>query len=140
MSRNSEKRVPILLEKWMSLLIKSLYLFGESVFSVLLVLNDTLIKKIDNLFDQFSTWQHFKDPQDFESSVDILFSGLEDLLTISHSYLMTSNIKQQAENQKEFQYRQRFLKFGYPGCFQIESLRHKIIRTEQTIFDPFGVS
>ena len=100
MSRNSEKRVPILLEKWMSLLIKSLYLFGESVFSVLLVLNDTLIKKIDNLFDQFSTWQHFKDPQDFESSVDILFSGLEDLLTISHSYLMTSNIKQQAENQK----------------------------------------
>lgn len=112
---------PILLEKWMSLLIKSLYLFGESVFSVLLVLNDTLIKKIDNLFDQFSTWQHFKDPQDFESSVDILFSGLEDLLTISHSYLMTSNIKQQAENQKNSNTDNGFLNSVILGVFQIES-------------------
>lgn len=112
---------PILLEKWISLLIKSLYLFGESVFSVLLILNDTLIKKIDNLFDQFSTWQHFKDPQDFESSIDILFSGLEDLLTISHGYLMTSNIKLQAENQKNSTTDNGFLNTVILGVFQIES-------------------
>lgn len=89
----------ILLEKWISLLVKSLYLFGESVFSVLFVLNDTLVKKVEDLFTCFSTWEHFKNTEDFESSIDILFNGLEDLLSISHGYLLTANFKQQAEKQ-----------------------------------------
>lgn len=111
----------ILLEKWISLLVKSLYLFGESVFSVLFVLNDTLVKKVEDLFTRFSTWEHFKNTEDFESSIDILFNGLEDLLSISHGYLLTANFKQQAEKQAITGTENGFLNSVILGVFQIES-------------------
>lgn len=112
---------PILLEKWISLLVKSLYLFGESVFSVLLILNDTLVKKVEDLFTRFSTWSHFKYTEGFESSIDILFNGLEDLLSISHGYLLTANYKQQAEKQAAPGTENGFLNSVILGVFQIES-------------------
>ncbi|RCK65074.1 Protein dopey [Candida viswanathii] len=117
----SKAESPILLEKWISLLVRSLYLFGESVFSVLLVLNDTLVKKVEDLFNRFSSWHHFKDTEDFESSIDILFNGLEDLLSISHSYLLTANFKQQVEKQSTPGAENGFLNSVILGVFQIES-------------------
>lgn len=84
---------PVLLETWFKLLTRSLYLFNESVFSVLLTLNDSIIHKIDAYFNKIITFESFNYLTDVEASLNILTSGLEDLLSISHSYLLTSRLK-----------------------------------------------
>lgn len=88
----------LLLETWMSLLTRSLYLFNESVFSVILTLNDAITKKISLNFKGITDYNNFGQLTDVEASISVLISGLEDLLSISHSYLLTSNMK--ANNDK----------------------------------------
>lgn len=88
-----KSQTSLLLESWMSLLTRSLYLFNESVFSVILTLNDAIIKKIDLYFKTITNYDHFDQLSDIEASISVLISGLEDLLSISHSYLLTSNMR-----------------------------------------------
>ncbi|EMG48033.1 DOP1 Protein dopey [Candida maltosa Xu316] len=142
----SKSESSISLEKWILLLVKSLYLFGQSVFSVLLILNDTLIKKLKELFDRFSHWEHFKSSEDFSSSTDILFNGLEDLLSISHGYLVTSNFKSQTETQRNSTSETGFLNTVISGVFQLESPairsseKNKLYSILLAIHDAVGIS
>ncbi|KAG7662555.1 uncharacterized protein J8A68_003929 [[Candida] subhashii] len=107
----------VLLEKWISLLTKSIYLFGESIFQGLIDLNRALVNKLYSLFFQLSSLEPFSSSQDLNASISILIHGLEDLLSISHSYLLTSKIAElnsppQGDN---------FLNTVISGVFQIES-------------------
>lgn len=88
-----------LLEKWFSLLTASVYLFNESVFGVILTLNDAIIDKINGYMISVKAFEKANEMTDLESSLSILLSGLEDLLSISHSYLMTSNLRANAKTQ-----------------------------------------
>ncbi|CAI5759901.1 unnamed protein product [Candida verbasci] len=108
-----------LLQNWISLLIKCLYLFEDSVFSVLFNLNEVLLKKLSKLFNTLSSWEAFNDDKYFENSIYILFDGLEDLLSISHSYILSSNYKHQNERQNNHE--NGFLNTMIQGVFQIES-------------------
>lgn len=83
----------ILLEEWMALLTRSLYLFNESVFSVLAILNSSIIDKIGLYFDKIRNNESINNLIDIEASINVLISGIEDLLSISHSYLLTSKFR-----------------------------------------------
>lgn len=89
-------RSRVLLESWIALLTKTLYIFNESVFSVLLTLNDAMVHRLEDVFDCVRN-QSQVDYQmtDAEGSIAVLIGGLEDLLTISHSYLLTSGLRAQ---------------------------------------------
>lgn len=117
----------ILLEKWFSLLVASLYLFNESVFSVILTLNDTIILKIRTYLEYVKRFEKENEITDLESSLITLLSGLEDLLSISHSYLLTSNIRLAAKAPAAYG-ENGFLGNVILGVFQIESPH---IRTEE---------
>lgn len=88
-----------LLEKWFTLLTSSIYLFNESVFSVILTLNDKIIEKIKAYMKSVKSFDKASDMTDLEISLSILLNGLEDLLSISHSYLVTSNLRANAKTQ-----------------------------------------
>lgn len=108
----------VLLEEWMKLLTRSLYLFNESVFSVLSTLNTSIISKIDSYFHEI------KDPKllynhDIELSINALISGIEDLLSISHSYLLTSKIRNKSDMKNGNN--DSFLGNVIQGVFSIES-------------------
>lgn len=107
-----------LLETWLSLLTKSVYLFGNSIFDVLLTLNDALVQKLDLLFHQISDCKPISDLTDAETSMNYLLSGLEDLLCISHGYLVSSSI--QSVN-KSNAGNDGFFGTVIQGVFQIES-------------------
>jgi hypothetical protein len=92
-----KSQTSLLLESWLSLLTRSLYLFNESIFSVLLSLNDCIIKKIEIYFERITKRDKFSELVDVESSINTLISGLEDLLSISHSFLLNSNMKYNAD-------------------------------------------
>ncbi|KAK6457945.1 Dopey, N-terminal-domain-containing protein [Scheffersomyces xylosifermentans] len=111
----------LLLESWISLLTRSLYLFNESVFSVLLTLNDALIKKIEYYFTRLTSFEPFGDSEDMELSTNILITGLEDLLSISHSFLVTSNLRASADKTNQGAVDSGFLNTVIQGVFQIES-------------------
>lgn len=112
----------VLLESWFELLTKSLYLFNDSVFSVILPLNDAIINKIDTYFQRISSFDSFSDIVDVESSFNILTSGLEDLLSISHSYLLTSKFKSSSEKPINNNTSENgFFGNVIQGVFQIES-------------------
>lgn len=117
----------ILLEKWFSLLTTSLYLFNESVFNVILTLNDTVIGKIRNYLAYVKEFQKADEITDLDYALSILLSGLEDLLSISHSYLLTSNLKFSAKSQAA-NGDSGFLGNVILGVFQIES---PSVRTEE---------
>ncbi|ODV82255.1 uncharacterized protein CANTADRAFT_4274 [Suhomyces tanzawaensis NRRL Y-17324] len=89
----THSKTSLLLESWLSLLTRSLYLFNESVFSVLFTLNDCIIKKIESYFYMLERQDKFDDLVDVEASTNTLISGLESLLSISHSFLLASSIK-----------------------------------------------
>lgn len=113
-----KSRTSVLLEEWMKLLTRSLYLFNESVFGVLAVLNNSLITKIDRYFHEI------KDPKllynhDIELSINALISGIEDLLSISHSYLLTSKIRNKSDMKNGTN--DSFLGNVIQGVFSIES-------------------
>lgn len=115
-----KSQTSLLLESWMSLLTRSLYLFNESVFSVILTLNDAIIKKIDSYFKTIKSYDHFDQLSDIEASIGVLISGLEDLLSISHSYLLTSNMR--ANNDKiNSNSDSGFFGNVIQGVFQLES-------------------
>ncbi|KAG7193238.1 uncharacterized protein KQ657_001000 [Scheffersomyces spartinae] len=86
-------RSGVLMERWVSLLTRSLYLFNESVFSVIFPLNDALIKKIESYFNKIIKFESFDALTDADMSINMLLSGVNDLLSISHSYLISSNMK-----------------------------------------------
>lgn len=112
----------ILLESWFHLLTRSLYLFSDSVFSVILTLNDAVINKIEYYFKKISNFEEFTSLEDLESSFDILTSGLEDLLSISHSYLLTSKFKSSNEKSSTSSIAENgFFGNVIQGVFQIES-------------------
>lgn len=83
----------VLMERWVSLLTRSLYLFNESVFSVIFPLNDALIKKIESYFTKIINFDSFDSLTDADVSINMLLSVVNDLLSISHSYLISSNIR-----------------------------------------------
>jgi len=113
---------PILLEKYMNLITKSAYLFGESIFSILLTLTETIVLKINLLFDRFLHWDDFKSTECFDDSMIILFDGLENFLTICHGYLMHSSARVQIQSQKNKDSANNgFLNSVMLGVFQIES-------------------
>lgn len=87
----------ILLEKWFALLTRALYSFNESVFSVILTLNDGINTKIREYLEYVKAFKKANDFTNLESSFSILLSGLEDMLSISHSYLLTSNLRSNAK-------------------------------------------
>lgn len=111
----------ILLESWFLLLTRSLYLFNESIFSVLLTLNDAIVKKIDTYFKKVTKFDKFEDLVDVDSSMNIIFAGLEDLLSISHSYLLTSNLRADREKAAKQTGENGFFGNVIQGVFQIES-------------------
>lgn len=111
----------ILLENWFHLLTRSLYLFNESIFSVLLTLNDAIVKKIDNYFEKVKKFDKFDDLVDVDSSMNIIFAGLEDLLSISHSYLLTSALRADREKTVNQNGENGFFGSVIQGVFQIES-------------------
>ncbi|KAI5956313.1 hypothetical protein KGF54_000788 [Candida jiufengensis] len=106
---------PLLLEKCMALMRKSVHVFGESVFSILLALNDSLILKINNLFDKLI---RLDDTENIESSLFVLFDGLESLLTITHGHLVRPHMKDKLDKSVPDQ---GFLNNVMQGVFQIES-------------------
>lgn len=87
----------ILLEKWFALLTRALYSFNESVFGVILTLNDGINAKIREYLNYVKAYQKANDFTNLESSFSILLSGLEDMLSISHSYLLTSSLRSKAK-------------------------------------------
>lgn len=83
----------MLLGQWMALLTRSLYLFNDSIFSVLSFLNSALLERIDQHFSKLVKGQDIEHLVDLEASINELIGGVEDLLSISHSYLLTSRIR-----------------------------------------------
>ncbi|CCE73231.1 Piso0_000260 [Millerozyma farinosa CBS 7064] len=117
----SKARSPFLLDTWVRLLVKSLYLFNESVFSVLFMFNDSLIQKIGDIFSK-TKQNNFEDNlSDVESSISILLTGLEDLMSICHSYLITSKVKADTDKQTSSAVDTSFLGNVLQGIFQLES-------------------
>ncbi|KAG5417706.1 hypothetical protein I9W82_005342 [Candida metapsilosis] len=113
---------PNLLEKYMNLIIKSAYLFGDSIFNILLTLTETVVQKIDSLFNRFLNWDEFSSNENFDDSMIILFDGLENFLTVSHGYLMHSSAKVQLQSQmNKDSANNGFLNTVMSGVFQIES-------------------
>jgi cellulose synthase/poly-beta-1,6-N-acetylglucosamine synthase-like glycosyltransferase len=88
----------VLLERWLHVITKCLHLFSESIFSVLLALNDALVHKLDLYFTQIADGMQINERTDVETSMNYLMSGLEDLLCISHSYLLTSSLQAYNKN------------------------------------------
>lgn len=78
------------IESWTKLLRSSIYIFNKLIFNVIFSLNDALIKKLERFFEMMKQNEKSEALTDFGMSVDILMSGFEDLLTISHGYLQTS--------------------------------------------------
>lgn len=115
----------ILLEKWFGLLNSCLYLLNESIFGVLLTLSDAIVGKIKDYLGQARAFDKVNDITDLESAVCILLSGLEDLLSISHSYLLTSNLRATSKAQSG---ENGFLGNVILGVFLIESPE---VRTEE---------
>lgn len=89
-------RTVVLLKLWVLLLVSSLYLFNESVYSVILIVNDCLLRKIDKYFSSLSQ-PNSDEYEDIERAINIVLGGVEDLLSITHSYLMTSKAKSNQE-------------------------------------------
>ncbi|KAI3404143.2 hypothetical protein KGF56_003043 [Candida oxycetoniae] len=114
-------RSSILLEKWMHLLMKLTHIFGESIFSVILLINDAIISKISKLFERLLAWEEFDVKDNFEHSMVSLFNGLENLLTISHGYLLHSRAKNQAEKPTNGSLDSVFFNNVIQSVFQIES-------------------
>lgn len=117
----SKSRSPFLLDTWVRLLVKSLYLFNESVFSVLFTFNDSLIQKIDDIFSKTKQNKFEDNLSDVESSISILLTGLEDLMSICHSYLITSKVKADTDKQTSLSIDTSFLGNVLQGIFQLES-------------------
>jgi len=109
----------VLLNNWTSLLTRSLHIYRESIFHVLLPFNDALTRKLTILRQRYLGKKFDNELTDIETSINYLLSCVEDLLCISHGYLITSNIransKVNANNEGGF--------FGnvIQGVFQIES-------------------
>lgn len=110
----------ILLENFLLLLTKSLYLFNDTLFSVILLLNDTLVKKIGDYFESIKENKGFIAISDVEASMNILIGGLEDLLSIGHSYLITSKFRSQNDKLNNAS-DSGFFGNVIQGVFQIES-------------------
>ncbi|RLV95166.1 Protein dopey [Spathaspora sp. JA1] len=117
----TKSRTSILLENWVSLLTRTLYLLGDSVFNVLLSLNKTMITKLEAIFTKYSSFERFSELEDVNSCVNILVTGLEDLLSISHSYLLTSSMKTNLDKARRASSDNGFLNTMISGVFQIES-------------------
>lgn len=116
-----------LLEKWFELLTRSLYLFNESVFGVLMTLNDAIIEKTRLYLECVKSFKKANDFTHLESSFSILLSGLEDMLSISHSYFLTSSLRSNAKLPAA-NGDAGFLGNVIQGVFQIESPH---LRTEE---------
>ncbi|KAF3988662.1 hypothetical protein FT663_02102 [Candidozyma haemuli var. vulneris] len=117
----------ILLEKWFVLLTRSLYSFNESVFSVIMTLNDGIITKVRGYLNCVKEFGKANDFTNLESSFSILLSGLEDMLSISHSYLLTSSLRSNAKAAAA-NGESGFLGNMISGVFSIESPN---LRTEE---------
>ncbi|KAK6459880.1 Dopey, N-terminal-domain-containing protein [Scheffersomyces coipomensis] len=114
-------KTSLLLESWVSLLTRSLHLFHDSVFSVLLSLNDAIIKKVEGYFKRISQFEEIGILEDIESSINILVSGLEDFLSISHSFLVRSALGASQERTTLTTSDSGFLNTVIQGVFSIES-------------------
>ncbi|EGW32135.1 uncharacterized protein SPAPADRAFT_152629 [Spathaspora passalidarum NRRL Y-27907] len=117
----TNSKTSILLENWITLLTRSLYLLGDSIFNVIITLNRTIIAKLEGIFKNFSSFEKFSELEDLNSCVNILVTGLEDLLSITHSYLLTSSIRSNAEKGPSGAAENGFLNNMISGVFQIES-------------------
>lgn len=117
----------VVMEKWFALLTKSLYLFKESVFGVVLTLSDAVIQKISAYFDTVRTYGKINEATDVEAIFAILLAGLEDLLSISHSYLLSSSLHRNntQANHAGGSTDHGFLGHVILGVFQIEPPSHK---------------
>ncbi|OBA21890.1 hypothetical protein METBIDRAFT_39643 [Metschnikowia bicuspidata var. bicuspidata NRRL YB-4993] len=121
---------PTLLEKWLSLMKSTLYLLDNSIYGEMLIFNQTIIEKMNSCFSAIKKFENFDNCCDSESFLSICLTGLEDLLSICHSYLMTpapsSTTKaQQGEN--------GFFGNVILGVFQIESPQVKS-EVEQRVY------
>lgn len=117
----SKAQSSLLLETWFVLLTNSLYLFNESVFSVILPLSDAIIAKVAETFDRIRSFEVFNEVSDVESSLNILIAGLEDLLSISHSYLLPGRVNRPSVDLPNKPLENGFFGNVIQGVFQIES-------------------
>lgn len=115
----SSARTVVLLKLWVLLLVNSLYLFNESVYSVILIVNDCLLKKIDNYFRALSK-SSVEEYEDIERAINIVLGGVDDLLSITHSYLMTSKVRNTQEPNNSTT-DSNFFGNVIQGVFQVES-------------------
>lgn len=115
----SKAKSPVLLETWIKLLTRSLYMFNEYIFNVLPGINSCLVARLEGYFETSSRnsvkWSY----NDVESCINALISGVEDLLSISHSYLSTSKIRADSNIDAGF------LGNVIQGVFSIESPAHR---------------
>lgn len=118
-------RSSTLLERWMSLLTTSLYMFNESIFSVILTINDALIDKVLDFFSQLQEFRNEDENTDLDACLSILLAGIEDFLSICHSFLVTSNLRAPTQTTGA---ENGFLGNMIQGVFQIES---PAVRTEE---------
>lgn len=109
---------PILLEKWFKLLTTSLHLLNNEIFGVILTISDTIIAKVETYLPYVKKFERSDNCTDLESAICILLSGLEDLLSITHSYLLTSNLRATSKAQNG---ENGFLGNVILGVFLIES-------------------
>lgn len=114
-----------LLEKWLSLLTTSLYMFNDSIFSVILTINDALVDKVMKYFEQIKEFRNDNENTDLEACLSILLSGIEDFLPICHSFLITSSLRAPTQSASA---ENGFLGNMMQGVFQLES---PAVRTEE---------
>ncbi|QBM91065.1 Dopey, N-terminal [Metschnikowia aff. pulcherrima] len=106
-----------LLEKWFSLMKSTLYMLDNSIFGEMLNFNHTILEKIAVSFAAVEHFEKLKNCVDAEALLTVCLSGLEDLLSISHSYLVTPSLS----TGKPLQGENGFFGNVILGVFQIES-------------------
>lgn len=116
---------PILLERWFQLLHTTLYLLNEGIFLEVLTFNGTIIDKIESLMSPIHKLTLSDASKDLEACVCLCLSALEDLLSVTHSYLVTSEISPATKNQQP---ENGFLGNVISGVFLIES---PLMKTEK---------
>lgn len=110
----------ILLEQWFALLTATLGQFSEATFGVILTFNDTIISKVNEFFMCVKEFKYNNETTDVEACLGIALAGLEDMLLIVHSFLITPpNLPVNARNGAVSG--EGFLGNVILGVFQIEA-------------------
>lgn len=111
-------RSTTVLEKWLVFATSLLYLLGEANYNHIFALHDTIIQKLRKSALSVKKFQNEEKCSDIETCISTCLSGLEDILSIAHSLLVTSKLRSHSVSQPA---ENGFLGNVILGVFQIES-------------------